>query len=164
MITEITGDLLDVAAEGRVDVIVHQANLMHTFGAGIARAILTRFPYAFEADRRTGRGDKNKLGHFSIGVPDDNKLPVVVNLYSQTSLYPSHTSYDNIFEGLTELCATLEPITSVTRIGFPFQMGCGLADGNWRIVRTIIEEVFRDSRFEIVIVQLPEKQSDPLST
>jgi hypothetical protein len=31
-----------------------------------------------------------------------------------------------------------------------------LADGNWRIVRTIIEEVFKDSRFEIVIVKLPK--------
>ena len=163
---EKTGDLLDEAAAGNVDVIVHQANLEHIFGAGLARAIRLRFPYAYDADLATPFDDPNKLGTFSIGrFPANPALyPTVVNMYSQTSLYPSHTSYDAMVQALTELRDRLDPMPQFTRIGFPYQMGCGLADGNWSIVKAIILAVFEDSRFDIHIVKLPEtKQSDPLT-
>jgi O-acetyl-ADP-ribose deacetylase (regulator of RNase III) len=159
---ERTADLLDLAEKGEVDVIVHQANLQHTFGAGIAAAIRRRFPYAFEADRRTEQGSTTKLGHFSVGTAGPAK-PAVVNLYSQTSLYPSHTSYDHLYDGLVKLRNMLEPLSTVRTIGFPYQMGCGLADGNWSVVKAIILAVFDDSRFNIVIAKLPEtKASDPV--
>lgn len=150
--TKRTGDLLE---QPDIDLIVHQANLEHTFGAGIARAIKQKFPYAYRADLKSLFNDPLKLGTFSLGIPDKDageSGPLVVNLYSQTSLYPSHTSYDAIFEGLTELKAWLHP--RHTKIGFPYQMGCGLADGNWSVVEAIINAVFEDSRFEIVIVKL----------
>lgn len=158
ILTEKTGDLLAEAEAGNVDVIVHQANLEHTFGAGIALAIRLKFPYAFDADLSTPFNDPNKLGTFSVGrFPENPALyPTVVNMYSQTSLYPSHTSYDAMVEALTELRDRLEPMMQFQRIGFPYQLGSGLADGNWDIVKQIILSVFEDSRFEIVIVKLPE--------
>lgn len=154
ILTEKTGDLLDEAANGNVDVIVHQANLEHTFGAGIARAIRQKFPYAFEADKDTPFNDPNKLGTYSIG--EDSSGPVVINMYSQTSLYPSHTSYDAMYQALSHLRDALQPWKNFTRIGFPYQLGSGLADGNWSVVKAIILAVFDESRFEIVIVKLPE--------
>jgi len=156
ILTEKTGDLLTEAEKGNVDIIVHQANLEHTFGAGIARSIRARYPYAFEADKRTPFGDPSKLGTFSVGA-NGGVGPVIVNLYSQTSLYPSHTSYDAMFEGLSDLRKRMEfAYPNVQkRIGFPYQMGSGLADGNWSVVKAIILAVFEDSQFEIVIVKLP---------
>lgn len=47
MITTKTGDLLKAQD---VDVIVHRANLFHTFGGGIARFIGKIWPEAYEAD------------------------------------------------------------------------------------------------------------------
>jgi Predicted phosphatase homologous to the C-terminal domain of histone macroH2A1 len=162
ILTEITGDLLVEAEKGNVDVIVHQANLEHTFGAGIARAIRLKFPYAFEADKRTPFNDPNKLGTFSIGNAPNS--PLVVNMYSQTSLYPSHTSYDAMVEALTTLRDRLEPLNVFNRIGFPYQLGSGLADGDWNVVKAIILSVFEKSRFEVVIVRLPDAQkSDSLT-
>jgi O-acetyl-ADP-ribose deacetylase (regulator of RNase III) len=156
ILTEKTGDLLTEAEQGNVDIIVHQANLEHTFGAGIARAIREKFPYAFEADKRTSFCDPAKLGTFSVGA-NGGVGPVVINLYSQTSLYPSHTSYDAIYEGLSDLRERLEfAFPDIQkRIGFPYQMGSGLADGNWSVVKAIILAVFEDSQFEVVIVKLP---------
>jgi O-acetyl-ADP-ribose deacetylase (regulator of RNase III) len=155
ILTKRTGDLLE---QTDIDIIVHQANLEHTFGAGIARAIKQKFPYAYEADLATPFCDKSKLGSFSVGRNITLQGPVVINLYSQTSLYPSHTSYDAMFEGLSHLRSRLEFAFPKTekKIGFPYQMGCGLADGNWQVVEAIIRAVFEDSRFEIVIVKLPE--------
>ena len=158
------GDLLDLAEDGEIDVIVHQANLEHTFGAGIALAIRRRFPYAYRADLRSRFNDPAKLGSFTIGQPSlgaGERGPAIANLYSQTSLYPSHTSYDAMVEGLTQLRFDLQIYNStsmpkVKTIGFPFGMGCGLADGDWNVVRAIIESVFKNSRFDIVIVTLPE--------
>lgn len=157
ILTKRRGDLLDLAENREVDVVVHQANLFHTFGAGIARQIALRFPYAEFADSLTERGSSKKLGSYSIGTV--SQRPVIVNLYSQPTLYPSHTSYDNMFEGLTRLRNDLEPLPEIRSIGFPYQMGSGLADGNWNVVEAIIKAVFEDSRFEIVIVKLPETKS-----
>lgn len=156
ILTKRIGDLLKLAEQGEVDVVVHQANIYHTFGAGIAKFIKERFPYAYRADLNTNEGDRHKLGYFSVGLPPKTvDLPVVVNLYSQEGLSPSHTNYDLLYKSLERLRNEFEPLP-VQTIGFPYQMGCGLADGNWQVVEAIIKAVFEDTRFEIVIVKLPE--------
>lgn len=149
-----TGNLLDLAEQGVVDVLVHQANLFHTFGSGIARQIAIRMPYAAFADSLTVFGDTKKLGHYTLGLVEGR--PAVVNLYSQPTLAPSHTSYDAMVQGLTQLRDDFDPLPQVETIGFPYGMGCGLADGDWDIVEPIIKTVFRDSRFTIMIVKLLE--------
>lgn len=156
ILTERTGDLLDLAEKGEVDVIVHQANLEHTFGAGIAKAIREKFPYAYLVDLTTPKGSIYKLGKFSVGRSSNLIDPIVVNMYSQVSLAPSITSYDAMVEALTGLREILWCYTSGKKIGFPYGIGCGLADGDWRIVKTIITTVFEDSDYEVVIVKLPE--------
>lgn len=158
LLTEKDGDLLVEAELGNVDVIVHQANLEHTFGAGIARAIRFKFPYAFEADKKSPFNDPRKLGTFTLASSPDG--PLVINMYSQTSLYPSHTSYDAMVKALTELRDRLTPLEEFRRIGFPYQLGSGLADGDWNVVKAIILSVFQNSRFEIVIVRLRDQKPD----
>lgn len=160
MITYKTGDLIEAGLKGEVDVIIHQANLEHTFGAGIAKQIREKLPYAYDADvNYSVKGSKDKLGWYTVGVPPNLGgflLPIVINLYSQPTLYPSHTSYDAMFEGLSKI-ATDAFGTSNKKIGIPYQMGCGLADGNWEIVKTIIEQAFEGSDLEVIIYKLPEK-------
>lgn len=161
MITHRAGNLLE---QPDLDVLVHQANLFHTFGAGIAKAIKEKFPYAYQADTWTEKGARSKLGSFSIGFPQHDGQPLVVNLYSQTTLYPSsQTSYDAMLRGLRDLRGQLEAANDISntdkpysKVGFPYNMGCGLADGNWEIVKVIIEQAFEGSGIEVVIVKLPE--------
>lgn len=149
IITNQTGNLL----ETNVQVIVHQANLYHTFGGGIAKAIAAKFPYAFDADKQTVEGDEAKLGGYSIGVNFNDGQPVVVNMYSQLEM--TITSYDYMFKALSQLARQLDRLGFKT-VGFPYNMGCGLADGNWEIVKVIIEQAFADTDIEVVIVKLPE--------
>lgn len=155
--TQRIGNLVDLGLDGELDVIVHQANIYHVFGAGLAAEIRARLPYAYKADCTTEKGSRNKLGYFSIAVPprDEQDKPVVVNLYSQEGLSPSHTNYNLLFDGLVRLRDTFAQLP-VDTIGFPYNYGCGLADGNWSVVEAIIKAVFEDSRFGIVIVKLPE--------
>lgn len=161
MITEKVGDLLGA---NDVDIIVHQANLFHTFGAGIAKAINLRFPEAFEADKKTPHGDTNKLGTYSVakinvvnGV-QPTSIKFVVNLYSQSGMggKDRQTTYDAMVDGLTKLRDKLEARNDTLTVGIPFQLGCGLANGDWIIVRAIIESVFGKSRIPVIIYTLPE--------
>lgn len=159
MITKRSGDLLELAEKGEVDVIVHQANIYNTFGAGIARGIKEKFPYAAERDAVTVSGDETKIGGYTIASPSPYKGPVVVNLYSQRGLGPSHTSYDAMYQGLSRLNAAVQafhPKGKEAKIGIPYGIGCGIADGNWTIVQAIITAIFEDSPLEVVIVKLPE--------
>lgn len=161
MIKNIVGNLLE---SDKCSVIVHQANLYHTFGAGIAAAIRMRFPEAYEADCKTVKGDLSRLGTYSAakitrvtGGPVTSIL-YVVNLYSQNGIGGKDrlTSYDAMVQGLTTIKDKLERSAKQQTIGIPFLMGCGLANGDWRIVRAIIESVFGQSKVDVLIYTLPE--------
>ena len=43
-----------------------------------------------------------------------------------------------------------------TVLGIPNGMGSALAGGDWGIVRAIIESVFHDANFDVVICKLPD--------
>jgi O-acetyl-ADP-ribose deacetylase (regulator of RNase III) len=159
MITEVVGDLLDT---DKCNVIVHQANLYHTFGGGIAYVIRQKFPEAFEADKKTPHGDESKLGSYSVANIIDSKgtaIRVVVNLYSQAGIggQDRNTRYDHMVNGLTKLRDKLEASKKTKYVlGIPFQLGCGLANGSWTIVRAIIEDIFAKSSVQVYIYTLPE--------
>lgn len=153
MLTYRTGDLLE---QTDLLAIIHQANIYRTFGAGIARAIRSKFPYAFQADFETIQADEEKIGFFSVGFPPvASNSPFVYNLYSQEGLAPSHTNYNAMYDGLRQIVRHLQ-VFNIKRVGLPYQMGCGLADGNWEIVKVIIEQAFAGSGIEVIIVKLPD--------
>ena len=160
------GDLISEGIAGNADIIVHQANLYHTFGAGIARSIRERLPYAFVADKQSSYGNLGKLSTFTYGLPNENygeSGPIVVNLYSQVGMYPSHTSYNALHDGLVRVRKFFEPLQHIKTIGFPVKMGCGIADGKWSIVRAIILAVFEDSRLDVLFVEFVESSSDGIT-
>jgi hypothetical protein len=61
----VQGDLLQMALAGRFDVIIHGCNCLCAMGKGIALSIKQQFPEAYDADRRTERGARAKLGTIS---------------------------------------------------------------------------------------------------
>jgi O-acetyl-ADP-ribose deacetylase (regulator of RNase III) len=88
---EINGDLIALAREGRFDLIAHGCNCFCTMGAGIAKGIRSAFPGAYEADRKTARGDRAKLG--TCSVAEVGQL-IVVNAYTQFDYRGSGTKVD----------------------------------------------------------------------
>ena len=63
---KVSGNLITLAKQGEFDVIVHGCNCFNTMGSGIAKQIRENFPDAFDVDDKTVRGDKNKLGSFTV--------------------------------------------------------------------------------------------------
>lgn len=158
MITERSGDLLE---QTDLDYVATQCNIFHVFGGGIARQIRETFPEVYAADCKTMKGDPNKIGGWSIAKASNGVT--FFNVYSQTGLggQDRQTTYDGIAEAFTDIRNMLllpqaNREKRVITIGVPYKYGCGLANGSWRIVRAIFEDIFGDSKdIELVIVRRP---------
>ena len=155
MITELKIDLL----KAEVDAIAHCANCFNTMGSGIAKQIKAKFPEAFLADCKTTAGDGLKFGNFSVGlISAENKtsptIKYVYNLYGQY-YYGKDTRKINYESMYTALVGMRRDCSSkpVRNIGFPKNMGCMLAGGDWSIVESMIKSVFNDDAFSVYICE-----------
>lgn len=139
------GDLIQMADEGKFDVIVHGCNCHCTMGAGIAKLIKDKWPEAYAADLRTKSGDRSKLGTFSLAQVGDL---TIINLYSQYNY--TRDKVDVEYEALESGFQRIREAYPGKRIGLPL-IGVGLAGGNWAIVREIIGNTFKGEDVTVVI-------------
>jgi O-acetyl-ADP-ribose deacetylase (regulator of RNase III) len=135
----IKGDLIELTKNGEFDVIVHGCNCFHTMGGGIAAHIKKEFPSAYEADLKSPKGEKLKLGSFTYASPEDYNF-LIVNAYTQFDYshnkpfdYDAFETFLYSFESFLKLHFESNGFSSrlqKIRVGFP-RIGCGLAGGNW---------------------------------
>jgi O-acetyl-ADP-ribose deacetylase (regulator of RNase III) len=143
------GDLLQLAADGHFDVIVHGCNCFCRMGAGIARSIKSEFPEAFKADQATREGDEKKLGSFSSATVERNgHTIVIVNGYTQYNSFGEGVLVD--YEAVRNLFALLKKEYGGKRIGYP-KIGAGLAGGDWKEISTIIDREMEGEDHTLVI-------------
>jgi O-acetyl-ADP-ribose deacetylase (regulator of RNase III) len=153
MIEEIRGDLLDFP-EG-ITVIMHQANCRHTMGAGIAKQIKDRYPTAYKADRSTVYGNQ-KMGTFSYSFIGKNCQRVIFNLYGQDGFGRTirSTNYEALYLAIDNAFKMIKRFSLYHyKVGIPKFMGCGLAGGDWRIVRAMVESLSEQYNLTVVIVE-----------
>lgn len=148
MFESIKGDLLLALDKQEVDYIIHQCNCFNSFGKGIAFSIKQKYPKAYLADQATIRGDKNKLGNFTKGSN-------VYNVYGQYTYgyNPVETIYDKLEEGLVKVLEDIvtNKIGNKVVVGVP-SIGCGLAGGDWEVVKGILNKVLEPHKEEITLV------------
>jgi len=120
------GNLLEIAIDGDVDVLVHGCNCFHTMGAGIAAQIARAFPQALAADKLTLNGDRNKLGDFSLarGANVYGESFSIVNAYTQYAYFGHgpHIDYDAVANVFKKIAIAFNG----AHIGYPL-IGCGPA-------------------------------------
>ncbi len=134
----IPGDLLQLALEGRFDVIVHGCNCQHQMGKGIAGAIKRHFPEAFDADLRTPKADRAKLGTISSApVQRGDVRFTVVNAYTQFHYRGTGVLAD--YDAIRSAFALIKQQFTGRRIAYP-KIGAGLAHGDWSLIATIIDD------------------------
>lgn len=140
---EIYGNLIDLAEQGRYDVIVHGCNCQNVMGAGIAKEIKRRYRMAWEVDCSAFRNRLNDLGMISVvGVGKFH----IVNAYTQQTI---GTGLQTNYAAIRKCFKKIKELFSGKRIGFPL-IGCGLGGGEWHIVERIIEEELKGEDFELV--------------
>ncbi|WP_204113397.1 hypothetical protein [Shimia biformata] len=146
----IEGDLIALAKAGRFDVIAHGCNCFCTMGAGIARAIAAAFPQAYEADRATEMGSRDKLGRFSAAAidPPDREL-TVVNAYTQYDFSGPGRLVD--YDAVATVFARIATAFPTARIGYPL-IGAGLAGGDWSRIAPLIDTALAGRDHALVIL------------
>jgi O-acetyl-ADP-ribose deacetylase (regulator of RNase III) len=149
MIHYVKGDLLETDCDN----ICHQVNCQGKMNSGVAKAIREKWPRVYENYRiKYEEGvwcKRSPLGDIQIVPLYDNyyetdKHQCVVNFFSQENYgYDGkrYTSYDAFWNCLNLLKQTT-PLEQT--IAFPWRIGCVRGGANWTVIRTMIEEVFKD--------------------
>jgi len=125
-------------------IIVHQVNCQKKMGAGLALQIRNKYPKVYQS----------YLKHnFSLGqIQLVNVAPrlYICNLAGQDryGYDKRYTNYNAIKIGLIKL--NMIAHKQKLPVYIPRGMGCGLAGGDWNIVKKIIEETLTECEFIIV--------------
>ena len=164
----IKGSLITLAKEGKFDVIAHGCNCFCTMGAGLAPQMAKAFGTdEFFLEQEKYRGDFNKLGQIDYErrfiidsglvyhLPQnrsDIKEISIVNCYTQYGFGSNHTGGTKQpldYTALTMCFKKLNHEFKGKHIGLPW-IGCGLAGGDIKIVRKLIENCFSDCQITLV--------------
>lgn len=168
---EVKGNLISLALDGKFDVIAHGCNCFCTMGAGIAISMKNTFNCnTFSMEDQKYKGNINKLGtidYQTINIPLYRTLPeigksrdfsgkdiIVVNAYTQYYYGKNSPGCEQPLDySALELCMRkINHIFADKHIGLP-QIGCGLAGGQWEIVKGIIQKELQNCNVIVVIYE-----------
>ncbi|MFC5403117.1 macro domain-containing protein [Cohnella soli] len=146
----INGDLL-YASE---DILGHQVNCKGVMGSGIAKAIKAAFPEAYQLyiDKCNHAVNKSELlGYCQLIECSNGKT--VANLFGQLHFGRGNQIYTN-YDALRKALTTLKTKAQLTpsSIALPYNIGCGLANGDWNVVEAMIQDVFSD--YEVTLYRI----------
>ena len=157
MIHEVKGDLTTYDA----DFICHQANFHGVMGGGVALAIWNKM---LERQARAAyqihcaKNGANLLGTVQFlpavqRTPDGDRMCIVYNLFCQAD-EPQDDGGITHYDSMRECLEQVERLArrSSRTVALPGYMGCGIAGGDWKKVRRIIEDVFGESPVTCTIV------------
>jgi O-acetyl-ADP-ribose deacetylase (regulator of RNase III) len=138
----VKGNLLDLAEEGKFDIIVQGCNCQNVMGSGIAKEIKSRYPEVYQADFEYDEAydfcDRiEKLGTYSTqwiggnGVWFFEKGFLVVNAYTQFEYNRTGKPWVDHFdyEAFTLILRKLAYQYKGKKFGFPY-IGMGRAGGD----------------------------------
>jgi O-acetyl-ADP-ribose deacetylase (regulator of RNase III) len=148
----VQGDLIALAKNYEYEAIAHGCNCLCTMGSGIAPMIRQAFPAAWEADQFTVKGDRDKLGSYSVGYDEGHDM-FVFNLYTQYDYFGrkqgrrdvDYNAVTSAFAAMNEWCRD----NGISVIGIP-KIGAGLAGGDWETIKERINAVTPDLDIELV--------------
>lgn len=160
---EVTGNLIQLAKEGNFDAIGHGCNCFCRMKRGIAPLMAAAFGCdKFPLEDLVHTGDFDKLGRiegkmvtqiYSRGGSLHTKPLMVFNMYSQYHWNePSvHGKTPVDYTALRMCLRKLNKQFTGQKVGLP-RIGCGLAGGDWEIVKKMMEFEMKDC--DLIIVSL----------
>jgi O-acetyl-ADP-ribose deacetylase (regulator of RNase III) len=141
MIKIVEGNIL----EATEDIIGHQVNCQGVMGAGLAKQIRNKYPFAYECYKSYCDEAENKkelMGSIRQVKVDDGKI--IAHIFSQygygrNALYTDYTSLGKALQHLEIKARNFEE-----SVALPYGIGCGLAGGDWEVVYSMIETIFEN--------------------
>lgn len=149
MVKEKCGDLLVQP----VDIIAHQTNCVGKMNAGIAKQIKDKLLTTEEFDKYVRYCDKN--GEYALGtvqILKANDGREIANCFGEN--VPTEEGIDTNYEALRKSLKKVRDYADEKglKVGIPGLLGCGLAGGDWNIVREMLYDFFGDSNDPDIII------------
>lgn len=149
MIKTVTGNIV----ESNETYICHQVNCQNKMGAGAAKALYEKWP-SVKTEYHSFCGEHCTpdalLGTYQLVSIDKERW--VINIYgqlefgrNQKKIYTDYSALEKVFASISQLDGSF---------AFPYGFGCGLANGDWSIVYSLIEKYFTDK--DVVLYALPK--------
>ncbi len=146
MITYKKGNLLNTPDK----IIAHGCNALGVMGSGVALAIKTKYPRAFEIyysfyKMHSQNIDDHLMGYCFAAPQNDGK--VILNCITQKyaghdgQRYVSYDAMDSCMGHIAEYLETMQP--GINAVSMP-KIGAGLGGGNWEVIEAIINHRLKD--------------------
>ena len=162
----IDGDVLKAFTDSdEYCIMLHVVNNKGVFGAGFAKALASSFPiaktdYLSRIDELILNGD-NILGSIGVSVIDGKEI---IHLYAQDGYgrdkNKQYLSYDALMKCLNKVKFRLKLDIETSKLKnvkiiMPYLIGCGLANGDVSIVKSIIDLTFEEfDNVEVIAYKL----------
>lgn len=137
MIKIVNGDILNCIE----DIIVHQVNVAGVMGGGVALQLAKKYEKLEETYAEFCEmydNDYNKLKGKVFKVMLKGKF--IMNMFSQKENFD--TDYESMKVALEEVKEYAKSYN--LSIAIPYGIGCGIANGDWNTVLSIIDKVFKN--------------------
>ena len=137
----VVGDILNA----KEDAICHQVNCMNVMGSGVAKAISTKWPIVKEKYNICCKEipASNLLGSINVVELQDSDGPKeVINIFGQFGYGGSQVRTN--YEALRTAFKTLNKSYAGKSLAFPYLFGCGLANGDWATVESLMVKELTD--------------------
>lgn len=156
MVKEIHGDLL----RQPVDIIAHQTNCIGVMGAGIALQIKQQLLTSNEYQKYVSKCKEfgaELMGQAQLLQAPDGRI--IANCFAQKMPQSKGraTDYDALMHSIAKVrnYAKMNEMT----VGVPGLIGCGLAGGDWNIVRDMLYKLFGGKKEpELIICYFDENE------
>lgn len=141
----VTGDLVT----GNYDIFCHQVNCKRVMGAGVAKQIRSRYPEVYKAYMQK----IPVLGNILPVQCKDGRI--CINMYAQNGYgrdmrYTDYQAFQKCLDSLVNFLATQRQDAIVA---FPYNIGCGLAGGDWKIIQKFLNDFSGKIKQQVVIVK-----------
>lgn len=150
---EVSGDLIALAKAGEFELVAHGCNCFCRMRRGIAPQMAAAFGCdKFPLEQPKYIGEPNKLGQidFEIIQLTNKKELTVVNCYTQYHWATSINDPVALNYQALELCLLkINKGFRSLKIGIP-RIGCGLAGGNWAVVKYLVQNNLKDCDVTVV--------------
>ena len=161
MIKEVYGNIIDMAINGKLDVIAHGCNCFNMQGAGLAAQMSDRLgTHLMKKEQDRFHGDINKLGTIDYGFVHQLKNGLYIptqNIDSgEFAVVNAYTQYQGGRNGdysAVRLCLKkiAHEFGEHYRIGLPL-LGCGIAGLDEEIFIKLVEQDMKDCK-DVTIVR-----------
>ena len=145
---------------GDYPIFCQQVNCKGVMGAGLAKQIRDKYPSVYlDYKELCNNHEGSLLGHIQLVHQSGVNSRICVNMFAQDRYgrdqrYTDYKAFKNCLNTLAKSLESYSAKGHYNRVAFPYGIGCGLAGGDWYIIKGMLEDFSNQVKQEVVIVSL----------